>query len=157
MARGYWLAAALAAAGFAAPAAAQERAPAAKVTLDHVAIFVADQPKSVAFYTELFGLKEIPAPFGPGGPRWFLFANGVELHIQPGRKEPSLITRRVHFAVTVPSLDPVIAWLTAHKMGWVDSNDVPGQIARTRSDGVQQIFLQDPDGHWIEVNDVGRK
>jgi lactoylglutathione lyase len=147
---------ALAAACAAAPAAAQQTQGAA-VTLDHVAIFVADQPRSVTFYTELFGLKEIPSPFPPGGPRWFLFANGIEFHIQPGRKEPLALPRRVHFAVTVQSLDPVIAWLKAHGMTWVDSSDRVGQIARTRTDGVQQIFLQDPDGHWIEVNDVAKR
>ena len=25
---------------------------------------------------------------------------------------------------------------------------------QVRSDGVRQIFIQDPDGYWIEVNDA---
>lgn len=135
------------------PAFAQEKS-AATVRLDHVAIHVSDQPKSVAFYQELFALAEIPSPFPPGGPRWLKFANGVELHIQPGRTAAHSPPRQIHFAVTVPSLDPVIAWLRAHNVVWVDSADRPGQIARSRRDGVQQIFFQDPDGYWIEVNDV---
>lgn len=137
----------------AAPAAAQQ----ASVTLDHVAIWVEDQAKSVEFYQALFGLKEIPAPFPPGGPRWFLFGNGVELHIQPNRKDAIAIPRRVHFAVNVPSLDPVIAQLKARGMSWTDVAGTVGAINRNRTDGVQQIFLQDPDGHWIEVNDVPAK
>ena len=135
------------------PACAQQ-APAAGVRLDHVAIYVADQPKSVAFYQALFGLEEIPSPFPPGGPRWLKFAGGLELHIQPGRTAPIDPPRQIHFAVTVPSLDPVLAWLRAHGVVWVDSANRPGQIARSRRDGVQQIFFQDPDGYWIEVNDV---
>jgi len=126
-------------------------------TLDHVALFVADSQKSVDFYAGLFGLKEIPSPFPPGGPRWMVFGNGLELHLQPGRKETISLPRRVHFAVNVPSLDSVLAWLRAHNITWVDSADRPGQIPRTRTDGVQQIFFQDPDGYWVEVNDVVRR
>ncbi|MES2441704.1 MAG: VOC family protein [Pseudomonadota bacterium] len=134
------------------PAAAQEAPPA--VTLDHVALFVADPQKSIDFYAGLFGLKEIRSPFPPGGPRWMAFGNGLELHLQPGRKDPIALPRRVHFAVNVPNLDPVIAWLRAHDIVWVDSADRPGMVSRTRTDGVQQIFFQDPDGYWVEVNDV---
>ena len=142
----------------ASPAMAQDAAPAeTAATLNHVAIRAVDQQKSVDFYQGLFHLPEIPSPFPPGGPRWLVLGNGVELHIQPGATERIVIPRAAHFAITVPSLDPVIAWLKAHDMGWVDSADRPGQIAHTRSDGVQQIFVQDPDGYWIEINDVGRQ
>ena len=137
----------------ASPASAQEKV-AAGVVLDHVALHVGDTQRSVDFYAGVFGLKEIPSPFPPGGPRWMVFANGIELHLQPGRKGPIGTPRQVHFAVTVPDLAPVLAWLTAHNVGWVDSADRPGLISHTRTDGVQQIFFQDPDGYWIEVNDV---
>lgn len=138
-----------------APAAAQD-APAAGAAarLDHVAIWAADQQRSVDFYKAVFGLKEIHAPFPPGGPRWFLFANGVELHIQPGRTEGIAIPRRVHMAIAVASLDPVIAYLDAHKMPWSDIGGTAHTISRGRSDGVLQIFFQDPDGYWIELNDA---
>lgn len=124
------------------------------VVLDHVALYVADTQKSIDFYAGLFGLKEIPSPFPPGGPRWLVFANGLELHLQPGRTAPLNAHRRVHFAVTVPDLDPVLAWLRARSITFVDNSDRPGLVSHTRGDGVQQIFFQDPDGYWIEVNDV---
>lgn len=137
------------------PALAQ---PAAPVTarLDHVALFVADTQQSIDFYAGLFGLREIPSPFPPGGPRWMVFDNGLELHLQPGRTAPITSPRRVHFAVTVPDLAPVIAFLKTRDIVFVDNSDRPGLIAHTRGDGVQQIFFQDPDGYWIEVNDVGK-
>jgi lactoylglutathione lyase len=28
------------------------------------------------------------------------------------------------------------------------------QTTTTRVDGVQQIWLQDPDGYWVEINDA---
>ena len=136
------------------PSLAQQAAPAPAVQLDHVALHVGDTQRSVDFYSGLFGLKEIPSPFPPGGPRWMVFANGIELHLQPGRKGPIGTPRQVHFAVTVPDLAPVLAWLKAHNVMWVDSADRPGMVSHTRTDGVQQIFFQDPDGYWIEVNDV---
>jgi len=157
MAKRLLLAGAMALAGLAAaPAFAQDGAAPAAL-LDHVALHVSDTARSVAFYQGLFGLREIPSPFPPGGPRWLVFANGLELHLQPGRKGPIGTPRQVHFAVTVPSLDPVLAYLKAHDVGWVDSGDRPGAISHSRTDGVQQIFFQDPDGYWIEVNDVKKR
>jgi lactoylglutathione lyase len=135
------------------PAFAQDK-PAAVARLDHVAIWVADQQKSVDFYHALFGLNEIPAPFPFGGPRWMRFGNGVELHIQPGRDAPVAQPRRVHMAIAVASLDPILAQLKARGQGWSDIAGTPGAINTMRTDGIRQIFLQDPDGYWIEVNDT---
>jgi lactoylglutathione lyase len=136
-------------------AAAQEARP--MVRLDHVALHVADTQKSIDFYQGAFGLEEIPSPFLPGGPRWLAFAGGLALHLQPGRTQPVGASRRIHFAVTLPSLDPVLVYLRAHQILWVDSAERPGRISRTRTDGVQQIFFQDPDGYWIEVNDMAAR
>ena len=35
-------------------------------------------------------------------------------------------------------------------------SDWPGQrnTVNIRTDGVKQIFFQDPDGYWVEVNNV---
>ena len=148
--------AALTLAGIAIGAASAPRTQTSAVLFDHTAIHVADQQKSIDFYQGLFHFAEIPSPFPPGGPRWLVMGNGIELHIQPGRRQAITSPRQVHFAVTVPDLAPILAWLRAHQVAWVDSADRPGQISRTRSDGVQQIFLQDPDGYWIEINDVKR-
>lgn len=139
-----------------APAFAQDT-PAPVARLDHVGIWVADQQKSIDFYSDLFGLGEIPAPFPPGGPRWMRFANGIELHIQPGRDAPVQQHRRVHMAIAVASLDPILAKLKARGQGWTDVAGKTGAIQALRTDGIHQIFLQDPDGYWIEVNDAQKK
>ncbi len=75
----------------------------------------------------------------------------------PGRIEPVTQPRRVHMAIALASIDPVMAWLKAHGQGWSDIAGTPGAINATRTDGVRQIFLQDPDGYWIEVNDALKK
>jgi lactoylglutathione lyase len=140
-----------------APAALAQDAAAPVARLDHVAIWSADLQKSIDFYHAVFGLTEFPSPFPPGGPRWMHLANGVELHIQPGRVEPVNQPRRVHMAIALASLDPVMAWLKAHGQNWTNIEGTPGAINATRTDGIRQIFLQDPDGYWIEVNDALKK
>jgi 2-keto-4-pentenoate hydratase/2-oxohepta-3-ene-1,7-dioic acid hydratase in catechol pathway len=42
----------------------------------------------------------------------------------------------------------------ARGQGWTDILGTPGAINNSRTDGIRQIFLQDPDGYWIEVNDA---
>ncbi|WP_404336084.1 VOC family protein [Sphingomonas sp. MMS12-HWE2-04] len=140
-----------------APPLFAQNMPAAVARLDHVAIWVVDQRKSIDFYRAMFGLHEIPAPFPAGGPRWMQLANGVELHIQPGRDAAVMQPRRVHMAIAVASLDPILAQLKARGQGWSDIAGTPGAIQTMRTDGIRQIFLQDPDGYWIEVNDALKK
>jgi lactoylglutathione lyase len=118
---------------------------------DHLALFVTDQDRSVAFYTGAFGLPEIHAPVN--GPRWFDLGHGMALHIIAGRTTPLVTTKSVHFALRVQSLDSVTSWLNAHQLPWQNWEGSQGAVT-LRSDGVRQIYLQDPDGYWLEVNEV---
>jgi lactoylglutathione lyase len=120
---------------------------------DHVAINVADQQRSVDFYSGAFGLKEIAAPFPSGGPRWMALAGGIALHLQSLPEKPAPPPRAVHFAISVADLAPVIAYLRGHRIVWTDAQGRPGKVQAIRTDGVRQLYVQDPDGYWIEVND----
>jgi lactoylglutathione lyase len=53
---------------------------------------------------------------------------------------------------SVPSVEDFIVLLQKHKIAY---SDWPGNISKiqVRVDGVKQIYFQDPDGHWIEIND----
>jgi lactoylglutathione lyase len=143
-------AALLAATSLAGAKPAKEEAP---VAFDHVAINVADQQRSVDFYRGAFGLEEIPAPFPRGGPRWMALSGGISLHIQALPEAPAPPPRAVHFALAVADLAKVTAYLDAHGTKWTDAQGRPGMVQASRTDGVRQIYLQDPDGYWIEVND----
>ncbi|TCP37457.1 VOC family protein [Sphingomonas sp. BK235] len=143
-------------AALAAVAGIMPAAASAQATMNHVAINVTDQARSVAYYEEAFGLSEIPAPLNaaPGHPRWMRLGNGVELHIQAIKVPFTPPPRIIHFALTVKDLDRVIAFLKRTNRTWTDYAGKVGEINRTRTDGVRQIFTQDPDGYWIEVNDA---
>lgn len=132
-------------------AVAQAEAP--LPTFDHVAINVSDKQRSVDFYSGAFGLREIPSPFPAGGPRWMALAGGISLHIQSLSEKPAPPPRAVHFAIAVPDLTPVIGYLQAKSIPWTDVQGRVGQVQAIRTDQVRQIYVQDPDGYWIEVND----
>lgn len=128
-----------------------ELKPALTMTLDHVALHVADVEASVRFYTEALGLKEIPSRFR--GRRWVGIGENAAIHIAGGRKIPIKDDDDVHFAIAMDSLDPIMARLKAHGVIWVGSDDKPYGVSSSRLDGVHQIYFKDPDGYWVEIND----
>ena len=119
------------------------------VHADHLALHVGDQDASVAFYQGAFGLAEIHAPVD--GPRWFDLGGGMSLHLIPGRTDPISVTKSVHLALRVPSIERVTSFLSANGIAWGDWGGTAGAVT-LRPDGVRQIYVRDPDGYWLEIN-----
>ena len=126
--------------------------PTVTVAVDHVALHVADLDASAAFYSGVFGLQEIPA--AAKGRRWFSLGRGVALHLLGERSAPVADDRSVHIALTSDNLEPILQRLRERRIAWSDFAGYPGAVSAGRSDGVRQIFLRDPDGYWVEVNDA---
>lgn len=112
--------------------------------LNHVAIYVADVEKSIKFYTEILGLKELPRPAFDFPGAWFQLGMEQELHLIGIRTEPVVSgSRSNHFALEVVDLH-----------AWEDhliQKNATYRPPKPRPDGILQIFLQDPDGYWIEL------
>ncbi len=49
-------------------------------------------------------------------------------------------------------MDDYIDHLNKMDVPYYNSKGAP-QVKQTRPDGVQQIYVVDPEGHWIEIND----
>lgn len=143
----------LLATGAAASAATTAPAPVAAPALDHVGIQASDLDRSVTFYTGVLGLAEVPAPFPPTEARWVAFGNGQLLHIVAHGRAGSEHNRWDHFALACRDLPAMIARLDALHWPWTDMNG--GHAVQRRPDGVRQIFIRDPDGYAIELNDAG--
>ena len=112
--------------------------------LNHVAVHVADVDASCRFYGEVLKLERIPRPAFDFPGAWFRLGSDQELHIIGDRKEPVFSHNRGnHFALLVDDMD---AWEAHFKANAIDH--LP---RRTRPDGAQQIFLTDPDGHFVEL------
>jgi len=131
-------------------AAAQQTEVPAPAQAEHVAIQATDIDRSAAFYHEAFGLRIIPTPLK--NRRWLDLGNGLALHILDGRVAPKPSNRNEHLALHVNDLATVTAWLDRHKLVWTDLAGTPSTM-QNRFDGVRQIYVQDPDGYWLEIGD----
>jgi len=122
-------------------------------TLHHVSLYVRDKDRSAEFYARALGLEEIPNRVGSVHIRWFDLDGLRSLHLI-GRDEVEGRPRpfATHFALVTSDLDGVMARLTREGVTFVNLAGAPG--VHTRSDGIRQLYFQDPDGHWVEINDA---
>ncbi|MEE9130383.1 MAG: VOC family protein [Phycisphaerales bacterium] len=120
------------------------------LAFDHQALQVADLSKSAAFYSDVLGLAEIAKPSGPEIIRWFDLGNGNELHLI-ALDEPQTVPKATHFALSVQDLDAFLTHLRSRGIRYSDWPGTDGGVS-VRADGVRQVYIQDPDGHWIEIN-----
>lgn len=123
-----------------------------KVRMNHTAIYVTNLKASADFYREVIGLDTIAEPFRDGKHAWFKTGEKTSLHIIEGAIQKREYYKNQHTCFSVSSLHLFIEKLINWKIGF---EDVQGQKGRftTRVDGVHQIWLQDPDGYWVEIND----
>lgn len=124
------------------------------LTFDHYTIKVKDLGKSASFYKEVLGLSEIENRTYKPHIRWFSIGNEAELHIVEGSTGEINTNVGVHLALKLKDFDSFISHLKSKNILLHDSKARPGSIT-TRTDGVRQVYFQDPDGYWIEVNEAG--
>lgn len=128
-----------------------QQQPVKKPVLNHIALYVTNLGRSTAFYNNVIGLDTIPEPFHDGKHTWFTIGQG-HLHLIEGAQEPVKHPKNTHLCFSVPSVEAFIPRLT--KAG-IEYSNWPGtsKSPTVRPDGIKQIYFQDPDGYWIEVND----
>ena len=126
------------------------------LTFNHLALSVKDVNRSADFYGNILKFQEITNKTKMDGRRWFSLGEGKELHLISTIKENVSVNKAVHIALTSPNFDSFVKML--EKMNVVYS-DWPGTLNKIniRADGIKQIFFQDPDGYWLEVNSVAHK
>ncbi len=122
-------------------------------SFNHLALSVKDANRSVDFYTKVFQLKEITNRSGIDGIRWISLGEGKELHLISLLKEPVVINKAVHLALATKDIDAFVIRLASMKIVYSDWSGKPNTV-NERADDVKQIYLQDPDGYWIEVNNI---
>jgi lactoylglutathione lyase len=125
----------------------------AAVRINHTAIFVMDLKTSKTFYENILGLDTIPEPFHDGKHAWFRIGPGSSMHIIEGATAKKEYYKNQHTCFSVASVEGFTAVLSKNKINYEDVAGKKNAIT-TRVDGVKQIWLQDPDGYWLEINDA---
>lgn len=132
--------------------AIQANAQQNKVHINHTAIYVIDIQKTSAFYSNIIGLDTLPEPFHDGKHIWYSTGEHSMLHVIQGATEKKAYYKNQHTCFTVPDFNAFLDKLKAANWTWEDVGGKKNAIT-TRIDDVHQIWLQDPDGYWLEIND----
>lgn len=122
-------------------------------TFDHFALEVKDLQKVGDFYAEVLQLREIPHPSEPEGFRWFIIQGNTQLHLIRKDTVPRENRKSEHLCLSTSDLQGFIAHLKRSQTPYWDWPGTPGAVT-LRADGVQQIYLKDPENNWIEINNA---
>lgn len=118
---------------------------------DHDALLVKDLEVAAQFYKDILKLEEIPNGGLGEHIRWFQLNDNIQIHLIQSDEEVAQ-NKGVHMALNTNKLEELIDYLNSKN---VHFENWPGEKGTTNSrpDDVKQIYLQDPDGYWIEIND----
>jgi lactoylglutathione lyase len=133
-----------------APTPAQE---AFDLHFDHTTVLVSDLERSAEFYENILHLKTLETPWGPAAPiRFFSLGDSRQLHM--GLSDRSIEpNKNVHFAFAILNFDEYLQFLRSEGVTYTNFSGSSSD-PQVRPDGIRQIYLQDPDGNWIEINDA---
>jgi len=125
---------------------------AASLRINHLSIMVRDLRRSADFYRQVLRLPEIECKVGKLNIRWFGIGDGQSIHLIEGDFGATYVTMSTHLCIAVTDLDGTVAHIAATGTRYSDLARNEGSI-HVRRDGVRSIYLQDPDGYWLEISD----
>tara|TARA_R110002020_G_scaffold99215_4_gene235644 strand:+ start:1130 stop:1600 length:471 start_codon:yes stop_codon:yes gene_type:complete len=125
-----------------------------KIAFDHTAVQSSNLENSAKFYKDILKLEEIPTPADNPKLRWFSIGDNHQLHLIDAENETvNPQHKAVHFSLHVDNLDNFIKYIESKGVdyiNWLGDSKSPS----IRPDGVKQVYVKDPDGYWIEINDA---
>ena len=121
-------------------------------TFNHIALSVKNVTESIEFYQKVLQPDEIENTASNSQTRWLSLNEGKQLHLIPRPNSEIKVTKAVHFALTTPDITSFTNTLKELKIDYSDWHDNPNKVF-VRKDGIKQIYFQDPNGYWIEIND----
>ena len=124
---------------------------------DHQALIVNNLQESGDFYMDILGLQEIPVGAGQDPPkRWFKTNNGKEIHLIQSESKINELPKSIHMAFSPKNFELFISNLKKNEINFSNWKGELNTI-QERVDGQRQIWIQDPQGYWIEINDIHSK
>ncbi len=117
---------------------------------DHVAYEVRDLNKVGDFFLNIFKFKEIK--IDNPSLRWFDIGDGFEIHLGENKEANHEKIKANHLAVTVNNLEIFMEYLKDNDIYFESWDGKKLQYNIRPHDNALQIYLTDPEGNWIEVN-----
>jgi catechol 2,3-dioxygenase-like lactoylglutathione lyase family enzyme len=116
------------------------------VGLNHVSVVARDLEASTRFYEEVLGLERVATP-DFGFPVQWLQVGGQQVHLFERADD---VPASAHLALQVD--DVVVVYERARELGVLD-RDTFGYACAELPGGEAQLYLRDPAGNLIEVDD----
>ena len=120
---------------------------------DHVTLVVSDLAATENFYVNILGLEKTTRPAFNFAGDWYEIQN-ILLHVilanddsglpGPGDRGVKKITRGQHLAFNVDNFDQTVELIKQHGITIAHG-------PKERPDGAAQVYINDPDGHLIEL------
>jgi lactoylglutathione lyase len=124
----------------------------APVRLNHMSLQVRSLERSAKFYQEVLLLPEIECGARMANIRWFGLGEGQSVHLIEGDFGDTFVKRSTHFCISSTDFDGMVRHLRKRSVTFCNSAGEQGK-EHTRADGVRSVYLQDPDGYWLEINE----
>ena len=120
-------------------------------SFNHIALSVKDVNESIEFYKKVLLLTEIKNTASNSKTKWRASSEGKQLHLIPRPNAEIKTNKAVHFALATATLNTFVKHLDELNVEYSDWLDTPNKDY-IRKDGIVQIYFQDPNGYWIEIN-----
>lgn len=112
---------------------------------NHVSVHAHDLDESARFYTEIFGIEEIPTPNFPFPVRWMRLGD-LQLHLFES-EEPA--PKGHHFGINVDDFEAAYQKVT--ELGVREKKGFFSKVYEL-PDGAVQMYIRDPAGNMVELN-----
>ena len=110
--------------------------------VNHVVTVVEDTKRSLEFYRDFLGIREIQSQVDNPNITWLQLPSGVMLHLIETEDAPAH-PPNLHHAFEVEDFD------AAKKA--VQDRGIPIEGSGVRHDGQRYLFIRDPDGNRVEL------
>jgi catechol 2,3-dioxygenase-like lactoylglutathione lyase family enzyme len=117
-----------------------------------MSVQVRNLERSARFYQEVLLLPEIESGARKPNIRWFGVGGEQSIHLIEGDFGNTFVTRSTHFCISARDFFGMVDHLKAREIRFCNAAGEEGEV-HVRADGVRSVYLQDPDGYWIEVNE----
>jgi len=119
-------------------------------SVNHLALVVSDVGRSLSFYSNIVGMRQVMRPDFDRHGAWLTMGN-LDLHLIKGRpavhSDDDLIVS--HIAITVSDMDELRKRLKEMNVTSRKNISVPNP-SDEETGRVEQAFVRDPDGYYIE-------